>query len=130
MIPTSETGPAGGHSLQCHETTATAIATPAMYVVTTDLAWSVDGKTYSFDAALGKAVDRSHPHEHVPSFVVQGNPKGAIAAIVLRKAVFIPATGQALEPTLPPVPWGELTARIAALETQLSDQGVALATLA
>jgi hypothetical protein len=37
---------------------------------------------------------------------------GQVAAIVLRKVVFSPATGQALEPTIHPTPWGELQKQI------------------
>jgi hypothetical protein len=125
MIPT-ETGPAGGHSLYC-------LATNDGFLLSEDIFWD-------FSIAIQAAVEQSGSHElWTEQVLVVGFPPcpvvpppniqdmGQVAAIVLRKVVFSPATGQALEPTIHPTPWGELQDRIAAqnkmitgLQTSLS----------
>jgi hypothetical protein len=125
MIPTPATGPDGGHSLYCLSDSDGDGFDQTLYA--------------DFAAAIEAAIETSVVTEDLcdPTYVMAvpaGSEislhqleQGHVAAIVFRKVVFSPATGQALEPAVKPTPWGELQDRIAAqnkmitgLQTSLS----------
>jgi hypothetical protein len=128
MIPTPATGPDGGHSLYC-------LSDVDGCLITEDLYWD-------FSAAMQAAVEQSGTHEvWTEQVLVVGFPPspvvpppnlqevGQVAAIVLRKVVFSPATGQALEPTIHPTPWGKLETLIGLQDNRIRSMGDAVGRL-
>lgn len=125
MIPT-ENGPAGGHSLYC---LADIDGDPVNDIIYT-----------GFPAAIQAAVEGSGAKERwteqvlVVALPIGEHPAlppdslrdfGQLSAIVLRKVVFLPATGQAIAPTHS-APYQELAIQVKAHSGMLAELKVQL----
>jgi hypothetical protein len=127
MIPTPATGPDGGHSLYCLSDSDGDGFDQTLYA--------------DFAAAIEAAIETSVVTEDLCDLTyVMAVPAGSeislhqleqghVAAIVFRKVVFSPATGQALEPAVKPTPWGKLETLIGLQDNRIRSMGDAVGRL-